>query len=103
VSAPLLLVSRCESCTLRYLPRAGPCPRCGSLQLAPFSVPPIGRVLAATELMSPSAGWTPPHRLALLELAQSVRVLVIVEGDLPTIGSTLEVSKDGDAYRARAW
>ena len=45
-----LLVTRCPSCTLRYLPRAGPCPKCGSMEVAPLALPPEGRVLAATEL-----------------------------------------------------
>ncbi|MCI4365878.1 MAG: hypothetical protein L3K10_07480 [Thermoplasmata archaeon] len=96
-----LLVTRCGSCTLRYLPRAGPCPRCGASNPLPFSVPPLGSVLAATELTSPAAGWPAPHRLALVELAESVRVLAIVEGELPSIGSTVEVVHDVETYHTR--
>ena len=102
MTGPPLLVSRCMSCTLRYLPRAGPCPKCGSLETAPLSVPPRGTVLAATELSSPSAGWPTPHRIALLELAESVRVLAIVDGPLPSVGTVATVVRDGDAYRIPA-
>jgi uncharacterized OB-fold protein len=95
-----LLVSRCGSCTLRYLPRAGPCPRCGATKPLPLSIPPEGMVLAATELSSPAQGWPTPHRIALIELAESVRVLAIVEGDLPASGSRVEVVHVGEAYHA---
>lgn len=97
-----LLVSRCGSCTLRYLPRAGPCPRCGASEPLPHSIPPAGVVLAATELSSPAHGWASPHRIALLELAESVRVLAIVQGDVPAIGSRLVVVHGGETYWAHA-
>jgi uncharacterized OB-fold protein len=96
-----LQVSRCDSCTLRYLPRAGPCPRCGATMPLPLSIPPFGVVMAATELTSPAAGWTSPHRLALIELAESVRVLAVVDGDLPTNGASVVVTHEGETYRAR--
>jgi uncharacterized OB-fold protein len=101
VTPPDLLVCRCESCALRYLPRVGPCPRCGALRPAPFPVSPVGVVLASTELSSPAAGWTAPHRLALIELAEAVRVLAVVDGPLPEPGDHAEVTRDGEAYRAR--
>ncbi len=97
-----LLVSRCESCTLRYLPRAGPCPRCGATRPLPLSIPPEGVVLAATELTSPATGWPNPHRIALVELAESVRLLGIVEGELPPNGSGVVVVHEGETYRVRA-
>lgn len=96
-----LLVSRCDSCTLRYLPRAGPCPRCGASTPLPLSIPPFGIVLAATELTSPAQGWPNPHRIALIELAESVRVLAIVEGEMPTMGRAVVVVHEGETYRAR--
>ena len=102
MSAPALLVSRCPSCTLRYLPRSGPCPKCGSTEVAPLSLPPQGRVLAATELSSPAAGWPNPHRIALVELAEAVRLLAVVEGPLPETGSVVTVLRDGEAYRIRS-
>ncbi len=98
MSAPYLLVSRCPSCSLRYLPRTGPCPKCGASEAVPFSIPPKGTVLAATEITSPAAGWPAPHRLVLVELAQAVRVLCIGEGPLPAAGSGVEVVRDGDRY-----
>jgi uncharacterized OB-fold protein len=102
MTARPLLVSRCASCTLRYLPRAGPCPKCGASSPIPFSVPALGSVLAATELANPAAGWPTPHRIALIELAESVHVLAIVDGSLPSIGGAAEVERDGDTYRAHS-
>lgn len=102
MSAPNLLVSRCPSCTLRYLPRLGPCPKCGSTEAKPLAIPPRGTVLAATELASPTAGWPSPHRIALVELAQAVRVLALVDGPLPALGAVMTVRRDGDTYRATA-
>jgi uncharacterized OB-fold protein len=99
VSAASILISRCPSCTLRYLPRAGPCPKCGSSEVAPMSIPARGTVLAATELSSPAAGWPTPHRIALVELAESVRALAIVDGGLPPNGSVVSISRDGETYR----
>jgi uncharacterized OB-fold protein len=96
-----ILISRCAECTLRYLPRAGPCPRCGASRPLPVSIPPFGVVLAATELSNPAAGWTAPHRIALVEMAESVRVLAVVGGELPAIGTPVEVLHEGNSYRAR--
>jgi uncharacterized OB-fold protein len=101
VTPTFLLVSRCGSCTLRYLPRAGPCPRCGATEPLPLSIPPFGVVLAATELSRPAEGWPNPHRIALVELAESVRVLAIVEGELPARAATVVVQHEGELYRAR--
>jgi uncharacterized OB-fold protein len=98
---PAILVSRCGECTLRYLPRAGPCPRCGASRPIPVSVPPFGAVLAATELHHPAPGWPNPHRIALVELAESVRVLAVVEGELPAAGAPVEIFHEGEVYRAR--
>jgi hypothetical protein len=61
----------------------------------------LGILLAATELTSPAQGWPNPHRIALIELAESVRVLAIVEGEIPAIGSNLAVVHEGETYRAR--
>jgi uncharacterized OB-fold protein len=97
-----LLVSRCGSCTLRYLPRAGPCPRCGATDPRPLSIPPNGIVLAATELSNPAEGWPAPHRIALVELAESVRVLAIVREALPANGSRVVVTHEGETYTASA-
>jgi uncharacterized OB-fold protein len=96
-----ILISRCGACTLRYVPRAGPCPRCGASVPVPDSVPPFGSILAATELANPALGWPTPHRIALVELAETIRVLAVVEAELPAIGSLVEVRRDGEGYRAR--
>jgi uncharacterized OB-fold protein len=96
-----ILISRCGACTLRYVPRAGPCPRCGASDPLPVSIPPFGAVLAATELANPAHGWPTPHRLALVELAETIRVLAIVEAELPAVGALVEVIHEGEGYRAR--
>jgi uncharacterized OB-fold protein len=98
VSPTHLVVTRCGSCTLRYLPRHGPCPRCGADQPLPYSIAPDGTVLAATELTSPAQGWPSPHRIALVELAESVRVLGVVRGALPRNGDRVVVVHEGEAY-----
>ncbi len=98
--APDLELSRCDDCQLRYLPTDGPCPRCGSRRPTPYSVPAAGTVLVATELHYPAEGWTAPHRLAFVEVADKVRLLAIVDGRLPTTGAAVRVVRDGIVYRA---
>lgn len=94
-------ISKCASCHVRYLPSDGPCPKCGANQPEALSAAGIGKVLASTELVNPSEGWTSPHRLALIELADSVRVLAVVEGSLPAFGAVVSVRQQGEIYRAR--
>jgi uncharacterized OB-fold protein len=93
-----LLISRCTSCHGRFLPRDGPCPRCGSLAVSPVEVPATGVVLASIELAAPAAPWPAPHRLALVELEESVRILALVPGPLPTRGDRVGVTRDRDRY-----
>ncbi|MCI4331951.1 MAG: hypothetical protein L3K19_08940 [Thermoplasmata archaeon] len=97
-----LIVSLCTECHGRFLPRPGPCPRCGSNSIRPEPVPDVGEVLAATELMVPPAGWPSPHRLALVELMHGVRLLGLVEGTLPELGDHVKVTRDADRYTCRA-
>ena len=92
---------RCQSCHTRFLPTDGPCPKCGSLECVPYPASAVGKVLAATELHYPASGWHAPHRLALVELTDAVRVLAIVEGNLPVPGALVEVRRDGDVYKGR--
>ena len=96
-----LELSRCLSCEYRYAPSDSPCPHCGSGQHESFRAPALGKVLAATELVNPAEGWSSPHRLALVEVSDSVRLLAIVEGPLPTFGALVSLRKDGEVYRAR--
>jgi uncharacterized OB-fold protein len=99
MSAPgTILVSRCESCHGRFLPREGPCPRCGSRSISPLGLPAFGVVVAAVELAAPAAPWPAPHRLALVELEESVRVLALVGGPLPHRGDRVGVVRDGGRY-----
>lgn len=103
MTAPVrdLVIARCESCHGRFLPRPGPCPRCGSTSVIPQPIPPTGEILAATELMVPATGWPAPHRIALVGLSEEVRVLAEVDGPLPEIGSFVTVEPSGDRYRVR--
>ena len=100
-SATTIELQRCEACHTRFLPGDGPCPKCGSIDCVPYSAAAVGKVLASTELMYPASGWTAPHRLALVELSDGVRVLTIVEGSPPAPGVLVEVARDGDVYRAQ--
>ena len=95
-----LELSRCETCRTRFLPTDGPCPRCGSTEIRPYSSPSLGTVLASTEMTNPPTGWTAPHRIALVELPESVRLLAIVDGPLPAPGTVVSVRLDGSVYRA---
>jgi uncharacterized OB-fold protein len=91
---------RCETCRARFLPTDGPCPRCGSTDVQGYPSPPLANVLASTELLSPPPGWSAPHRLALVELPESVRLLAIVDGPLPAPGTVVSVRLEGAVYRA---
>lgn len=93
-------VTGCDQCHNRFAPRPGPCPRCGSARLSPVHLSPMGTVLAATQLEVPPVGWPSPHRIALVELAESVRTLALVDGELPAIGATVRVRRDGQRVRA---
>lgn len=94
-----LLVARCDSCHGRFLPREGPCPRCGARAMSPHPIGNEGIVLAATELSLPSPPWVAPHPLALVELEESVRVLAVAVAGL-TPGDRVTVHRDGEVYRA---
>jgi uncharacterized OB-fold protein len=95
-------LSLCRSCHTRFLPTDGPCPKCGSVDCVPYAGGAVGKVLAATELLVPATGWQAPHRLALVELTDAVRVLAVVDGPSPSQGALVEVRKDGEIYRARS-
>ncbi len=97
-----ITISRCGSCQAHFLPSDGPCPRCGSTDIRAVEVPALGQVLVATELAYPAAGWTAPHVLALIEIAEGVRVLAIVEGPTPARETVVSVRRDGPVYRARS-
>ncbi|MHB8352399.1 MAG: Zn-ribbon domain-containing OB-fold protein, partial [Thermoplasmata archaeon] len=78
-----LRVLRCVSCHSQFLPRPGRCPKCGSSSIEAEDIAPVGRVLAATELTTPSLGWPAPHRIALVELAGGVRLLAVAPHHRP--------------------
>jgi uncharacterized OB-fold protein len=95
---PELLFSRCVECHTVFQPRRGPCPRCGARDVTPVRLPSEGVVIGSTELIHPPAGWQAPHRLALVELAESTRALVIVRGTLPGIGARVWVVHEGENF-----
>jgi len=97
--AATLVLTRCEVCRTRFVPTDAPCPKCGSTRTHPYPVPDAGRAVAVTELSSPAPGWAAPHRLALVEVADGVRLLAVVEGALPAVGDAVTVRLDGDVYR----
>ena len=99
---PELLISHCRHCHGRFLPRSGPCPRCGSTEVVGQPVPPTATVLAATELLAPAAGWSAPHRLALVQAPEEVRILARVDGPLPKIGAEVTVARERDGYVVRS-
>jgi uncharacterized OB-fold protein len=99
VAEAALEMSRCASCHAEFLPRPGPCPRCGSHRIESIALPAHGTVRAATELSAPATGWNAPHRLALVEIAEGIRLLCFVNGPLPGIGALVRVVRDGAIYR----
>jgi uncharacterized OB-fold protein len=96
--SPPLVIVRCGHCQGRFLPHPGLCARCGSNELTRAEIPPEAAVLAATEVLAPSAGWASPHRLAIVEGAESVRILAIVRGPLPAVGAVVTVRLVGELY-----
>lgn len=94
-------LARCGACRAQFLPTDGPCPRCGSTDAHLYTASARGTVLAATELVHPAAGWESPHLLAFVELPGPVRLLAIVDGELPALGATVAIRREGELYRAR--
>ncbi|MCI4325615.1 MAG: hypothetical protein L3J81_05695 [Thermoplasmata archaeon] len=72
------------------------------MELLHGEIPPRAIVLAATELYAPAAGWTSPHRLAIAEGSESVRILAIVRGPLPALGGWVTVRTEGGLYYAES-
>ncbi|MCI4352797.1 MAG: hypothetical protein L3K14_05345 [Thermoplasmata archaeon] len=56
-------------------------------------------MLAATELSAPATGWTSPHRLALVEIAEGIRLLAVVSRELPAVGDEVTIALEGSVYR----
>ncbi len=102
MSGDPLVLSRCGSCHAGFLPRPGPCPRCGSREIHLLPVSARGKVVAVTELLVPSTGWRAPHILAFVDCAEGIRLLVVISGSLPPSGSWVRIARDGELYRAEA-
>ena len=97
-----LQLGKCSVCHVRFVPVDGPCPKCGSTSTESYLSPGVGTVLASTSLEVPPPGWERPHPLALVEVEDGVRLLVVPDLPLPALGTLVEVRTDGGVYRARA-
>lgn len=100
-SSPTVELARCGTCHLRFVPADGVCPRCASAEVTTFRVPALATVLAATSIVYPSAGWPSPHRVALVELAEAVRLVAIADEPLPAAGEIVELFAGPTAFRVR--
>jgi len=101
--APGLELCKCLTCHVRFAPTDGPCPKCGSGTTEAYRSSGLAVVLAATALEVPPPGWERPHPLALVELEDGVRLLVIPDDRSPPAPRSLvEVRREGGLYRARA-
>jgi uncharacterized OB-fold protein len=101
MAAEGLRLGKCSVCHARFVPVDGPCPRCGSVATESYLAPGLGVALATTALEVPPPGWETPHLLALVEVEDGVRLLVVPDPPLPEPGARLEVRTDGALYRAR--
>lgn len=97
-----LRLGKCSTCHARFVPVDGPCPKCGSTATESYESSGLGTVLGSTSLEVPPPGWESPHPLALVEVEDGVRLLVIPDPPLPAVGTVVEVFADGPLYRARA-
>jgi uncharacterized OB-fold protein len=100
-NGPGLVLGRCPACHARFVPADGNCPRCGSAKVESYPSPGLGVVLAATALEVPPPGWERPHPLALVEVEDGVRLLVVPDAPVPKVGAPVEVRFEGAIYRAR--
>ncbi len=96
-----LTLGKCGTCHARFVPSDGPCPKCASPKTENYVSPGLGTVLASTALEVPPPGWERPHPLALVEVEDGVRLLVVPEGVLPPPGTLVQVRAEGPVYRAR--
>ncbi|HYK92641.1 MAG TPA: zinc ribbon domain-containing protein [Thermoplasmata archaeon] len=97
---PEIRVQECGDCHGVFLPRPGSCPRCGSRKTVEARRPARGHVIAFTELAYPPPGFPSPHRLSLIELADSIRVLGTWEGPAISLGDEVVVRPTPTGYRA---
>jgi uncharacterized OB-fold protein len=89
----MITVASCPVCSLTFPPGGAICPRCGG-PLTPSPREGNGRVLAATELYAPAAGWASLHRLLLVELEEGGTVLATAHQRLPRPGEVGVVRED---------
>ena len=97
--------SRCPECDKAIVPPRDLCPYCRhkSTRSNTVELSNKGKVLSFTELHMPPEGFTPPMKMALVELEFGAAVLCLGEEDIDfevEIGSPVELSVD-DAERLR--
>jgi len=85
----------CPSCARVLPPGARCCPACGG-PLRAEARTGAGRVLAATELTAPAAGWTSPHRMVVFELDGGGEVLALSPDGSPAPGTRGRVERGPD-------
>lgn len=93
--------SRCPECDKVIVPPRDLCPYCRheSKTLNLVELSNKGKVLSFTELHMPPEGFTPPMKMALVELEFGAAVLCLGEEDIDfevEIGSRVELTVDSE-------
>ena len=100
--ATTIELAKCATCHHRFVPADGVCPRCASREVEPFSAPALATVLASTSVVYPASGWPSPHPLALVELTESVRLLVVASDPPPAVGDLVALERREGRWHAVA-
>lgn len=93
--------SRCQECDKVIVPPRDLCPYCRHRSTVSnvVELSNKGKVLSFTELHMPPDGFTPPMKMALVELELGAVVLCLGEDDIDAeveIGSQVELTVDSD-------
>ncbi|MHA1614953.1 MAG: Zn-ribbon domain-containing OB-fold protein [Candidatus Thorarchaeota archaeon] len=93
--------SRCSECEKVIVPLRDLCPYCRhkSKTINVVELSNVGKVISFTELHMPPEGFTPPMKMALVELEFGAVVLCLGEDDIDfevEIGSQVELTYDSE-------
>ena len=92
-----ILASRCTKCEKVIVPPRDLCPYCRTTSTNLIQLSNVGSVLSFTELLKPPEGFTPPLKIALVELEFGAVVLCLQDkknDNEITIGNQVELSMD---------